>query len=162
MSSKASATVSGTWIVEEEKKLASAVETFGAHNWAKVAVNVPGRNEKQCSSKWHYLSSKASATASGAWTVEEENKLASAVETVGTTSWAKIAMNVPGRNKSQCQSKWQNMSKKAAAASNGNTTAEDVGDNMPRAETTTDRDTSGDEPPVKRSKVDQVGRPYIS
>jgi Myb-like DNA-binding protein BAS1 len=85
MSRKAAATTSGTWTAEEEKKLASAVETFGAHNWGKVAANVPGRSENQCSNKWRTMSKRAAATASGAWTVEEEEKkLASAVETFGT------------------------------------------------------------------------------
>jgi hypothetical protein len=59
--------------VEEEKQLASAVETFGIFSWAKIAANVPGRNETQCSNKkWWNMSMKAVACASGAWAVEEE------------------------------------------------------------------------------------------
>jgi hypothetical protein len=72
--------------VEEEQKLVYVVETFGTSSWVKLAANVPGRSENQCSSKWRSVSRKASATASGAWTVEEEKKLASAVETFDTTS----------------------------------------------------------------------------
>jgi hypothetical protein len=56
---------------------------------------------------------------SGAWTVEEEKMLVSTVETFGTTSWADIAANVPGRNEIQCCSKWVRMSKKAATTSSG-------------------------------------------
>jgi hypothetical protein len=37
-----------------------------------------------------------------------------------------------------------------------NKAVEDVGDSMPSAETTTDRDTSGDEPPVKRRRFEWV------
>jgi hypothetical protein len=45
------------------------------------------------------MSRKAAATASGVWTAEEEEKkLTSAVDTLGATSWAKIAANVLGRN----------------------------------------------------------------
>jgi cytochrome c551/c552 len=66
------------------------------------------------------MSRKASATASGAWTVEE-NKLVSAVETFGTTSWATNAANVPG----QCSSKWRNKSRKAAATATGVWTVEE-------------------------------------
>jgi hypothetical protein len=117
--SKMAATSSGAWTVEEEKKLASAVETFGNTSWAKVAANIPGRNESQCSRKWQYMSKKAATTSSGAWTVEEEKKLVSAVETFGTNSWVKIAANVPGRNDYQCCSKWQTIYKKVAATSSG-------------------------------------------
>jgi hypothetical protein len=74
------------WTVEEEKKLVSAVETFGTTIWANIAAHIPGRSDAQCYRKWQYLSSsKAAATSSGTWTVEEEQKLASAVETFGTT-----------------------------------------------------------------------------
>jgi hypothetical protein len=119
LSRKASSAVSGTWTVEEETKLASAVETFGTTSWAKIAANVPGRSEIQCIKKWKNISSKAASTVSGTWTVEEEKKLASAVETFGATSWANIAANVPGRNENQCSQKYLNMSKKAAATSSG-------------------------------------------
>jgi hypothetical protein len=125
MSKKAAATASGTWTVEEGKQLVSAVETFGATSWANVAANVPGRSETQCSNKWRTMSQKAAATASGAWTVEEEKKLASAVETFGATSWANIAANVPGRNDRQCSNKWQRMSKKVAATASGTWTVEE-------------------------------------
>jgi hypothetical protein len=261
MSSKASATTSGAWTVEEQNMLVSAVETFGSHSWTGVALNVPGRSENQCYDKWQAMSKKAASTASGTWTVEEEKKLASAVETFGALNWAEIAKIVPGRNYSQCFLKWQRMSKENADAESvpktdaavlsqlsglevgpdlhvfprdmqkflallGITTAQsllgsnvevlapsyvgwscetvsiddarasvrewksiigvdltepggihddsfsgnadtdlpsgcnkavkDVGDSMPSAETTTDGDTSGDEPPVKRRRFDWV------
>jgi hypothetical protein len=124
LSKKAGAAVSGAWTVEEEKKLVSAVETFGTNRWAEVAVKVPGRNETQCCSKWRHMSGKAVATTSGAWTVQEEKKLVSAVESLGTASWAKVAANIPGRNEIQCCNKWQYLSKKAAATASGTWTAE--------------------------------------
>jgi hypothetical protein len=103
------------------------------------------------------MSKKASATTIGAWTVEEEKKLVSAVETSGTVNnWSKIAANIPGRSEIQCRSKWWNMSRKASAASSGNTKVEDSGDNIPSAETTTDGYTSGDEPPKKCRRCDWV------
>jgi hypothetical protein len=105
--------------------LASGVETFGATSWAKIAANVPGQNEIQCCQKWHYLLRKAVTTSSGAWTVEEANMLASAVETFGAHNWTYVAVNVPGRSESQCRKKWWNMSKKAAATTNGTWTVEE-------------------------------------
>jgi hypothetical protein len=107
--------------VEEEKKQAYVVETLGTASWANIAANVTGRNENQCSSKWQYMSRKATATRTvrGAWTLEEEQKLASAVETLGTTSWAKIAVNIPGRNEIQCRTKWHNMSQMDATTASG-------------------------------------------
>jgi hypothetical protein len=113
-SRKAATAVTGIWTVEEEIKLVYAVETFGATSWANIAANVPGRNEKQCYDKWQAMSKKAASTVTGTWTVEEEKKLASAVETFGTTNWDKVAGNVPGRNDKQCWSKWQYLSRKAA------------------------------------------------
>jgi S-ribosylhomocysteine lyase LuxS involved in autoinducer biosynthesis len=111
--------------VEEEKKLVSAVEPFGTTSWAKIAANVPGRNEKQCRDKWHTANYKCLwhtmstkepvPTAISHWTREEENKLVSAVETFGTAIWAKIAANIPGRTTKQCWSKWHKMSTKKAA-----------------------------------------------
>jgi hypothetical protein len=241
--------------------LASAVETFGSTSWANIAANVPGRSENQCYQKWQRMSSKASATVRVAWTVEEEKKLTSAVETFGAHNWAEIVKMVPGRKESQCYRKWQCMSGENADAesvpqtdaavllqlsglevgpdlhvfprdtqkflallgitnahslfesnvevlapsyvgwscetvsldharasvrewkniigvdltepagihddsfsgnadtdlsSGCNTTVQDVGDSMPSAETTTDGDTSGDEPPVKRRRFDWV------
>jgi hypothetical protein len=112
---RAAATNSGAWTVKEEKKLASAVDIYGGRNWAKVAANVPGRNEIQCCQRWHYLSRKAAATARGNWTVKEEKKLVSAVATHGTASWARIVANVPGRSENQCCRKWRHLANKAAA-----------------------------------------------
>jgi hypothetical protein len=107
MSRNAATTDSGAWTVEEKKKLVSMVDTFGTTSWANIAANVPGRNTIQCSRKWQNMSKKATATASGTWAVEEESKLVSAIETFGTTNWAVIAANLPGRSESQCSSKWK-------------------------------------------------------
>jgi 5-methylcytosine-specific restriction endonuclease McrA len=111
-----SATVSVTWVVEEEKKLVYAVETLGAASWAKVAANVPGRNDRQCSNKWRSMSKKTAATASGAWTVEEENKLVYAIETYYGRNWADIAKMFPGRNESQCHQQWLRVAEETAGA----------------------------------------------
>jgi hypothetical protein len=37
---------------QEESKLVADVDIYGTSSWAKIAVNVPGRNEKQCYQKW--------------------------------------------------------------------------------------------------------------
>jgi hypothetical protein len=103
-----------SWTTEEVNKLASAVETFGGRNWARIAATVPGRTENQCKNKWWHVSRKATATATGVWTVEEVNKLVSAVETHGGRNWAEIAKMVPGRNDRQCRRKWKHMSEKTA------------------------------------------------
>jgi hypothetical protein len=128
MSRKATATrtVRGAWTLEEEQKLASAVETLGTTSWAKIDVNIPGRNEIQCSQKWRRMPKKAAATSSGAWTVEEEKKLVYSVETLGTTGWAKVAANVPGRSDTQCSNKWQKMSQMDATTASGVWTVEEV------------------------------------
>jgi hypothetical protein len=125
LSKGAAATACGTWRGEEENKLVSAVETYGGHNWNEIAKMIPGRSENQCRQKWRNMPRKASATASAAWTVEEEKKLASSVETFGTTSWATTAANVPGRNEKQYCDKWWSMSRKASATVIGAWTVEE-------------------------------------
>jgi hypothetical protein len=114
------------WAVEEEKKLVSALETFGSHNWAKIAANVPGRNENQCKSKWWNMSKKATSTGTGTWTHVEEEQLVSAVESFGTASWVKVAGGVPGRNETQCRNKWYTMSRKATSTGTGTGTWTEV------------------------------------
>jgi hypothetical protein len=132
LTKKATGTSCSTWTLAEENKLVSAVEvsaveTRGAHNWAEIAEKVPNRNKTQCYTKYNYLSRKATATAYGNWTEEEENKLVSAVETCGECNWAEIADMVTGRNETQCQGKWRNISRKAAVTAGGIWTGTDGG-----------------------------------
>jgi hypothetical protein len=155
MSKKAATTASGAWTVEEEKKLVSAVETFGTTSWTNIAADVPGRSENQCRSKWWNISRKAGTTASGHWTGEEEKKLAAAVETYGGRNWDKIAEHVQGRNAGIDDDPFSGNTD-ADLSSGSNKAVEDVGDSMPSAETTTDGDTSRDEPPVKRRRFDWI------
>jgi hypothetical protein len=140
MSRKAAATASGVWTAEEEKKLTSAVDTLGATSWAKIAANVLGRNEIQCSRKWWNMSRKATAAASAAWAAEvreckstlfENGPQLDPTEPAGVHDYS-FSGDAGADHSSGC-----------------NTTVEDFGDSMPSNETTTDGYTSGDEPPKK-------------
>jgi hypothetical protein len=44
----------------------------------------------------------------GSWTVDEDSKLANAVQRHGGKNWDAIAKLVPGRAKNQCRKRWQN------------------------------------------------------
>jgi hypothetical protein len=116
MSRKAATTARGAWTAENKKKLSSEVETLGTTSWTNISSSIPGRNETQCSQKWRNMSKKAAATASSAWTVEEENMLVYAVETYYGGNWAEIAKMFPGRNESQCHQQWLRVSEETAGA----------------------------------------------
>lgn len=44
----------------------------------------------------------------GAWTVEEDEKLAQLVHELGARHWSKIAEKMPGRRGKQCRERWFN------------------------------------------------------
>jgi hypothetical protein len=43
------------WTTDEIDKLKDAVQIHSCKNWDAIAVLVPGRNRRQCISKWHSL-----------------------------------------------------------------------------------------------------------
>ncbi|KAK3694204.1 Homeodomain-like protein, partial [Podospora appendiculata] len=75
----------------------------GSISWRKVAVYLPGRNNKDCRKRWHY--SVAHTIRKGTWTREEDQRLRDAVEIHGTR-WSKIAEVVSSRNGDQCWKRW--------------------------------------------------------
>jgi hypothetical protein len=101
----------GKWEEDEDKKLREAVGAHGAKNWGNIATLVPGRTKNQCRSRWHaalICSIDPTTALAGKWEEDEDKMLKDAVRAHGTEIWAKIALFVPGRTKSQCCSRWHN------------------------------------------------------
>jgi hypothetical protein len=124
----------GKWAEDEDSKLKEAVQMHGGKNWAAISALIPGRTRTQCCSRWHDVGSiptadnddtkaytvtgiQPNAGATGGWTLEEDVKLTNAVANTSKkkwgseykTDWNAVAALVPGRTKSQCKNKWNNV-----------------------------------------------------
>ncbi|KAK8892710.1 hypothetical protein M9Y10_029950 [Tritrichomonas musculus] len=100
------------WTPEEDQRLIEAINTKGSDNWSQIAKIVGnGRTQAQCSQRWHrVLDPKISK---GNWSKEEEEKLISLVESVGTKAWTKIASKMGNRSDVQCRFRYNFLLKKA-------------------------------------------------
>jgi hypothetical protein len=102
----------GKWSEDEDIKLKDAVETHGGKDWYKIALLVPGRTQKHCSSRWHDVLDPSIDRANGRagkWTLDEDIKLKDAVETYGGKNWDEISALIPGRTRKQCSSRWHGL-----------------------------------------------------
>jgi myb proto-oncogene protein len=102
----------GKWTPDEDSKLKDAVQTHGGKNWVAISAMVPGRKRTQCLSRWRdvlYSSIGRANVRTGKWTADEDSKLKDAVQTHGGKEWAAISALIPGRTKTQCQSRWQKL-----------------------------------------------------
>jgi hypothetical protein len=106
----------GKWTPVEDIKLKDAVERHSGKNWDEITALVPGRTQKQCRNRWHYALMKPSIDRTtgltGKWAEDEDCELKGAVQTYGGKNWDAIAALVPGRTRTQCQSRWQNPGKR--------------------------------------------------
>jgi hypothetical protein len=101
----------GRWTSDEDGTLADAVEKYNGEDWAAISELVPGRTNRQCWYRWlNELDPTSDETTArkGKWTLGEDSKLMDAVEKHNGVDWAAIAALVPGRTKTQCNSRWNN------------------------------------------------------
>jgi hypothetical protein len=100
---------SGSWTIDEDKKLRHAVELHGGKDWEAITALVAGRTKKQCASRWHANLKKVTERPD-TWTTDEDNKLKDAVQMhgaeTGAENWSAIAALVPGRAENQCCRRW--------------------------------------------------------
>ncbi|KAK3013277.1 hypothetical protein RJ639_008267 [Escallonia herrerae] len=94
----------GTWTPDEDKRLKVAVMLFGAKNWRKIAIYVPGRTHVQCRERW--VNCLDPALNLGKWSKEEDSRLKEAILELGYC-WSKVAACVPPRTDSQCRRRWK-------------------------------------------------------
>jgi hypothetical protein len=96
------------WALEEDAKLARAVANTSKKkrgkeyktNWAAISELIPGRMQKQCWHRWHYVLDPSNGRASGRsgkWEEDEDIKLKAAVQKHGGKNWDSISALVPGR-----------------------------------------------------------------
>jgi myb proto-oncogene protein len=119
---RASAPKGKKWSAVEDSKLKDAVKTYGDKDWGALSALVPGRTNKQCSSRWHGGLDPNVGRASGrkgTWKPDEDAKLRSAVQTHGDKGWAEISALLPGRTKQQCNQRWHYALKPSIALTAG-------------------------------------------
>jgi hypothetical protein len=107
----------GPWLYEEDERLIQAVgiykKTDGNVNWAEVARFISDRSQKQCYVRWNtLLKYRGMGTRRGAWTPEEDARLADAVarheRKGGGIFWGKVSEEMGGdRTYQQCLKRWK-------------------------------------------------------
>jgi hypothetical protein len=114
----------GKWTAVEDIKLKDAVKTHGSKNWGAISALIPGRKEKQCSSRWHMTLKPSNDRASArkcSWTTVEDSKLKDAVKMHGYKDWVAITALVPGRTKRQRSIRWHGVLKHSIDGANRRT-----------------------------------------
>ncbi|XP_051787546.1 snRNA-activating protein complex subunit 4 [Erpetoichthys calabaricus] len=99
----------GYWSSEEDALLLKAVAKYGAQDWYKIRLEVPGRNVSQCRDR--YMECLSNEVKKGKWSPEEEIKLIELTEKYGAGRWSKIAAELQNRTDGQCLRKWCNLTK---------------------------------------------------
>lgn len=107
----------GPWVYEEDERLIQAVGMYkkpdGNVNWADVARFINDRSQKQCYVRWNtLLKYRGMGTRRGAWTPEEDARLAEAVSRHerkgGGIFWGKVSEEMGGeRTYQQCLKRWK-------------------------------------------------------
>jgi general stress protein YciG len=109
-----------SWASEEDAKLTRAVADTSKKrcgkeytaDWVEIALLVPGRTNKQCTSRWDNVlnpSIDRAAGRTGKWLQDEDSKLRDAIQRHGGKDWGAISALVPGRTKKQCSSRWHDV-----------------------------------------------------
>ncbi|XP_073496208.1 snRNA-activating protein complex subunit 4 [Phyllobates terribilis] len=98
----------GYWNREEDKLLLKAVEKYGAKDWYKIQLEVPGRSDIQCRER--YVKGLHKDVKKGHWSEEEKQKLIELTEKYGVGHWSKVSRELhTHRTGGQCLSKWKNL-----------------------------------------------------
>lgn len=82
------------WTTREDTLLLDAISKTGPHNWSAIALQLPGRNEKQCRERW--VNQLRPDMRKGNWTPQEDETIIDMYAQVGS-SWSEIAKHVTGR-----------------------------------------------------------------
>jgi hypothetical protein len=145
----------GSWTLDEDAKLTSAVAKTSKKRWGKeykidwvgIFSLVPGRTRGQCQNRWRHVLGPSIDRANGrkgySWTAVEDSKLKDAVQTHGGKDWAAITALVAGRTKKQCHKRWHcavNPSITLAAGRTGKWTAVEDSKLMDAVRTHGDKD----------------------
>jgi len=96
----------GGWTPEEDEVLRAAVMQNNAKNWKKISALLKDRTDVQCLHRWQKVLNPE--LVKGAWTPDEDQKLAELVRLYGPQKWSDIARQLPGRIGKQCRERWHN------------------------------------------------------
>ncbi|KAI0343664.1 hypothetical protein BDW22DRAFT_1428220 [Trametopsis cervina] len=96
------------WTDDEDELLRAAIEKEDAganppSKWHAIAKHIPNRTNKDCRKRW--WAQMATRVSKGSWSSDEDERLFSAVEELGT-KWAAVASRVGTRNSGQCAKRW--------------------------------------------------------
>lgn len=94
------------WTKEEDEKLHTLVDRYGARNWKRIASYFDNRTDVQCLHRWQKVLNPD--LVKGPWTPEEDQKVIEMVKKYGAKNWSAIANHLPGRIGKQWRERWHN------------------------------------------------------
>lgn len=94
------------WTEEEDQKLRTMVEKFGARCWKKIALYFENRSDVQWLHRWQKVLNPE--LVKGPWTTEEDALVIELVGKHGAQNWSFIASKLNGRIGKQCRERWHN------------------------------------------------------
>lgn len=103
--------VKGPWREEEDGKLRLWVQSYGPRDWAKCAVEITGRNGKQCRERWS--NALDPALTRGQWTEAEDSTIFDLYCREGPR-WSSIAAHLPGRSENAIKNRFYSNLRKNA------------------------------------------------
>ena len=93
---------------EEDRILIESVRINGPKNWKKIALNLKGRNGRQCRDRWHnYLSPEIDFEP---WSTKDDKLLVEKVNKYGT-HWSLIHSFFPKRSINNIKNRWHSFLK---------------------------------------------------
>ena len=94
------------WTALEDAALIATVHEHG-EVWARMAIEIPNRNNDQCSQRW--TKSLRPGLVRGKWSPEEDAKLLEALAAQHgsiNVDWPQVALNIQGRIPKQCKERF--------------------------------------------------------
>jgi len=100
--------VKGRWSAKEDAKLRELVQRAGS-DWGRIATEISGRTSKQCRQRWCFQLDPALKKT--AFTPQEDETLLQQYQQIGS-SWAKIALLIPGRTADSVKVRYKSLLRK--------------------------------------------------
>ena len=96
---------------EEDRKLESLIQKYGAGDWLNISQMMGTRNPRQCRERWNnYLNPQLRVDP---WTIEEDQLLVMKYQELGP-HWAKIARCFMHRSDNSVRNRWQLLLRQSA------------------------------------------------
>lgn len=115
----------GKWTKSEDEALIKAFKKHGA-SWQKVASEINGRNEDQCSKRYTEVLNSDTKERLKPWSEEEDLILIKQVKQYGT-KWRQISSSLPSRPSLTCRNRWRKIMTDIAKDSASNVIKRAVG-----------------------------------